>query len=761
MNRDASAPNSSPAPPPAPSGPAPAEPTDETENRSSRKRGLGVAAKLYLGLGAAFALTLAASLVGSYSFLNVGEAQRRINEESVPDLISAFVVAQHSSALVAAAPRLIAAGTEEEYEVARAEFARQRKAFEEIVAALPGLEEADEGQGEEADEDEIDDESEGPRGLRELAATLIENLEWIEGSVERRLEFARRQGELLAEIDQARSAIGSILVPEIDDQTLFLATGYRTLDAPPVSAEERHTYQEISRYRALLTLSAQSNLGASLLGQALEVADPVHIRPIQERFGSVVRAIERAGNDIDHPELEAELAHLMALGTAGGSAFRIRENELRLVALQQEYLSRNQRLEKRLVESAERFVATARAGAAETTAESESAVRLGVVLLFTLNVIAIVAVVLIGWLLVGRSLVKRITSLAASMRRMAGGDLETSVDVGGHDEVTEMADALEVFRQHALEVQRLNLVEMLADEVQAKNVELEGVLSDLRKAQNQVVLQEKLAALGQLTAGVAHEIKNPLNFIKNFSETSRELAEEMKEVLDEAGDGVDDGTRKEFDSIAEELDLSLEKINEHSLRADSIVRGMLSHSRESTGESEAVDINRMLVEYANLAYHSRRASDSDFNITLHEELGEDVGTVNAVAQDLSRVFLNIVTNACQATDMRRRAETADYRPSLWLKTKRSDDMVEVRIRDNGPGIPEEVRAKIFEPFFTTKETNEGTGLGLSISNDIVHKHGGTLVVETQAGEFTEFIVTLPVDGGTALEEVEQPADAES
>ena len=132
-----------------------------------------------------------------------------------------------------------------------------------------------------------------------------------------------------------------------------------------------------------------------------------------------------------------------------------------------------------------------------------------------------------------------------------------------------------------------------------------------------------------------------------------------------------------------------------------------------------------------------------------------------MAQDLSRVFLNIVTNACQATDMRRRAETDDYRPSLWLKTKRADDKVEVRIRDNGPGIPDEVRAKIFEPFFTTKETNEGTGLGLSISNDIVHKHGGTLVVETEAGGFTEFIVTLPVDGGSALEEAEQPADAVS
>ena len=221
-------------------------------------------------------------------------------------------------------------------------------------------------------------------------------------------------------------------------------------------------------------------------------------------------------------------------------------------------------------------------------------------------------------------------------------------------------------------------------------------------------------------------------------------------VLDEAGEGIDDGTRKEFESIAEELDLSLEKINEHSLRADSIVRGMLSHSRESSGELESVDVNAMLMEYANLAYHSRRALDSEFNVTFHQEFDEGAGEIHAVPQELSRVFLNIVTNACQATDERRKGEADDYRPTLWLRTARDGEMVEVRGRDNGTGIPEDVKAKIFEPFFTTKATNEGTGLGLSISNDIVRRHGGELIVESREGEFTEFVLRLPVGGGEAM-----------
>ena len=261
---------------------------------------------------------------------------------------------------------------------------------------------------------------------------------------------------------------------------------------------------------------------------------------------------------------------------------------------------------------------------------------------------------------------------------MAGGNLELTADVGGRDEVAEMAAALEVFRRHALEVQRLNLVEEMAEQLQEKNAQLEDVLADLQRAQDQIVMREKLAALGELTAGVAHEIKNPLNFVKNFSEASEELIEELNEILEEIGDSISEDQKSWIAEIQGDLSGNLKRIRSHGDRANRIVTDMLSMGRD-TGEWQMSNINNLLEEHARLAYHSARATDSEFQLDLQHDLDPDVGEMRVIARDLSRVFLNMVGNACDATDEKRRkiwgaAEENEpygesYSPILWLSTQ--------------------------------------------------------------------------------------------
>jgi signal transduction histidine kinase len=355
--------------------------------------------------------------------------------------------------------------------------------------------------------------------------------------------------------------------------------------------------------------------------------------------------------------------------------------------------------------------------------------------------------VLIAWLFVGRVLLHRIDMLSQWMRQMAGGDLEARAEIRGRDEVAEMAAALEVFRQHAIEIQRLNLVEELADELQGKNGELEQALTDLNTAQGQIVMREKLAALGELTAGVAHEIRNPLNFVKNFSEVSEELLEELKETLEESDDGrLNEEQQDLIEDIFGELGGNLERIRNHGDRANRIVQDMLMMSRESVGH-HPTNINNLLDEHARLAYHSARAMDSNFQLDLQYDFDESMGEIVVNPQDLGRVFLNIVNNGCYATNEKRTTLTqggSDYSPTLWLSTRRDDDRIHISMRDNGTGMPPEVIEKMFNPFFTTKPTDKGTGLGLSICNDIIRRHGGEILVESEPGEFTEMTIALPL-----------------
>jgi signal transduction histidine kinase len=282
----------------------------------------------------------------------------------------------------------------------------------------------------------------------------------------------------------------------------------------------------------------------------------------------------------------------------------------------------------------------------------------------------------------------------------------------------------------------------LFEEVQERTRELSLSLDNLRTAQDRLIQTEKLASLGQLTAGIAHEIKNPLNFVNNFSALSVELVDELDEVLKPAS--LEQKTRKETDELTHMLKGNLEKVVQHGKRADSIVKNMLLHSREGSGERRSVELNAVVEDSLNLAYHGARAENQEFKIKLERSFDPAAGEIDLFPQEITRVLLNLISNGFYAA-MKRKAEMRDgYEPALAAATRDLGDRVEIRIRDNGNGIPPEVKDKMFNPFFTTKPPGEGTGLGLSLSYDIIVKqHAGSIEVDTRPGEFTEFRVILP------------------
>jgi signal transduction histidine kinase len=293
-----------------------------------------------------------------------------------------------------------------------------------------------------------------------------------------------------------------------------------------------------------------------------------------------------------------------------------------------------------------------------------------------------------------------------------------------------------VFDQTYTRFLDLQLKEQQAQRLAEEKQKLETTLAELRATQAQLIQKEKLASLGELTAGIAHEIQNPLNFVNNFSEVSAELVDELKE---EAQTGRTD----EVLALAEDLTQNLQKIRQHGGRASAIVRGMLEHSRASTGERQPTDLNALADEYLRLAYHGLRAKDKAFNVTVNTDFAPDLAPVNVVPGDIGRVLLNLLNNAFYAVGQRQQMGPISYVPTVWVRTQRTGTGVVLRVADNGTGIPEAVKAKIFQPFFTTKPTGQGTGLGLSLSYDIITKgHGGTLTVESVEGEGAEFIITL-------------------
>ena len=299
-----------------------------------------------------------------------------------------------------------------------------------------------------------------------------------------------------------------------------------------------------------------------------------------------------------------------------------------------------------------------------------------------------------------------------------------------------------LWRRNVYKQRSFAILQKQKQEIDTQKQKVESALSELKATQNQLIQSEKMASLGELTAGIAHEIQNPLNFVNNFSEVNDEL---ISELVDE----VDKGNMEEVKGIANDIRQNLEKISHHGKRADTIVKGMLQHSRQSSGSKEPTDINALCDEYLRLSYHGVRARDSSFNADIKTDFDESISTINIVPQDIGRVLLNLINNAFYAVSAKA-LTTADskYKPTVSVQTKKINDKIEIVVHDNGNGIPQNIIDKIFQPFFTTKPTGEGTGLGLSLAYDIIKAHRGEIKVQTKEGEGTAFVIRLPVTSNT-------------
>ena len=515
-------------------------------------------------------------------------------------------------------------------------------------------------------------------------------------------------------------------------------------------------------------MNQSANLAVLLLDEVLVLADRQFLTPLEERFQSAVRnfiqAYAKLPDSMQNDLLEENLTRLDEIGEGPEGVIKLRKEALLRLEQEQETLAQARTTSESLVSEVNNLVAQINEEAIQSSEASRVAAQTGIFLLILLNVFGTIGAFALGSFFVRRYLVRRLTGLASAMREMASGDLEVPVQVEGthivkpmkgsakyltrnikyliwNDEVTDMARALEVFRRYAHEVQRLNLVEKLAEELDAKNENLEQALENLKAAQEQVIAEQKLSSLGQLTAGVAHEIKNPLNFVSNFANVSIEMADEIDDLMKKQ----DDLDLEEIRSILDDLRTSLGKIKEHGKRADNIVRSMLEHSRSKEGEWRKTNLNALLKQYVELSYHALRAEDNSFNAEMKEDLDPNMEEIVVVPQDICRVFLNLVNNAFQAMNEKQKQVGSDYLPELSISSQQLEDRVEFCIRDNGPGISDDMRDKIFEPFVTTKEPGKGTGLGLSLTTDILLRHAGSIQVDTEVGHYTEMRVLLPLE----------------
>ena len=457
---------------------------------------------------------------------------------------------------------------------------------------------------------------------------------------------------------------------------------------------------------------------------------------------SVLRQALQVDSEGGLQELLDDFSRLHAVGIdpavsslgAGEGVFFVRGRQLAAEANIRGLASSFEESSAVLDSSVSRLLAASRAHAAEALGLTVSSFDEGRTLLTAISVISVIVATLAAWVWVGNGMVRRLSRMSARMRQMADGDLETPVPEVGRDEIGELANALEVFRQQALEVQRLNLVEKLYGELRQANAELE-------RAQARLVAQEKLAALGELVSGVAHEISNPLNFVNNFSEGSLELYSELKEMLETYRDRMTVEDTALLDDVSQELTDSLNRVLSNGGRALAIVERMRSFGVVG-GEATMTDLNGVLRDAVLSECNRFTAEWQDFSVQPMFDLDSSLGEMLLVERDFGEAISNLVSNACFAMLQKRDMMDEEYGPDLKVSSRLVDGVVEVRVRDNGIGISAEIAEHIFNPFFSTREGASGAGLGLSLAADVARRLGGDLSVDTVPGEHTEFTMKL-------------------
>ena len=476
-----------------------------------------------------------------------------------------------------------------------------------------------------------------------------------------------------------------------------------------------------SRLNILLDDSGLSDKPLSVLVRASQADDAGALQSLWNEFAAV------SSDGVD-PALGAL--------SGGQGVFWARGQQLALQAKIRELSATLDDSSLVLEESASALLSASRlesSGALDSAVESFDEGR---ALLALVSVASVIAAVLAAWLWVGNAVVRRLSRMSERMRAMATGDLETPVPEVGRDEIGQLADALEIFRQQALEVQRLNLVERLYGELREANEELQ-------RMQDRLVAQGKLAALGELVSGVAHEISNPLNFVKNFSEGSLELYSEMAETLASYRGGMSKDDAASLDMIGEELTESLDRVNTNGARALAIVERMQGLGVVG-GEPALTDLNAALRTAIQVGCNTFHAEWDDFTVQPTFDLDSSLGRVPLVEPDFAQAVVNLVSNACYSMRLKQNELGDSYEPVLTASTRLADDMVEVRIRDNGVGIAEDVVDRIFNPFFSTREGALGAGLGLPIAADVARRAGGDLSTDSVYGEYAEFTMSLPL-----------------